>query len=110
MDQRKNNFAFNFDHLLLIFVKITLYFLKEIRQEIEIFVILQTTEDALTTTHSESIQDTQNNCDPSYPDVCIPSPPPDLDCKDVPYGKFKVLPPDPHRFDGDKNGIGCESN
>ena len=50
-----------------------------------------------------------NNCDPSYPTVCIPSPPPDLDCKDIQYRNFKVLPPDPHRFDGDKDGIGCES-
>jgi micrococcal nuclease len=49
-----------------------------------------------------------NNCDPSYPDVCIPSPPPDLDCKDVPYENFRVLPPDPHRFDGNKDGRGCE--
>lgn len=47
-------------------------------------------------------------CDPAYPDVCIPSPPPDLDCADVPYRRFRVLPPDPHNFDGDKNGIGCE--
>lgn len=49
------------------------------------------------------------NCDPSYPTVCIPPPPPDLDCKDVPYKRFQVLPPDPHRFDRDKDGIGCES-
>jgi micrococcal nuclease len=49
------------------------------------------------------------NCDPSYPTVCIPPPPPDLDCKDIPYKKFKVLPPDPHKFDSDKDGIGCES-
>ncbi|NIR87155.1 nuclease, partial [Candidatus Bathyarchaeota archaeon] len=48
-------------------------------------------------------------CDPSYPDVCIPSPPPDLDCTDISYRNFKVLSPDPHRFDGDKDGIGCES-
>ncbi len=48
------------------------------------------------------------NCDPSYPDVCIPPPPPDLDCKDIPYRRFRVLPPDPHRFDGDHDGIGCE--
>ncbi|MDH5508227.1 MAG: thermonuclease family protein [Anaerolineae bacterium] len=48
-------------------------------------------------------------CDPAYPDVCIPSPPPDLDCKDVPYRRFRVLPPDPHNFDGDGDGIGCES-
>ena len=48
-------------------------------------------------------------CDASYPDVCIPSPPPDLDCKDVPYRHFRVLAPDPHRFDGDHDGYGCES-
>lgn len=49
------------------------------------------------------------NCDPAYPTVCIPPPPPDLDCKDVPYRRFQVLPPDPHRFDRDNDGIGCES-
>lgn len=49
------------------------------------------------------------NCDPSYPTVCIPPPPPDLDCKDIPHRRFQVLPPDPHRFDGDNDGIGCES-
>jgi len=47
-------------------------------------------------------------CDPSYPTVCIPPPPPDLDCAEVPYRLFKVLPPDPHHFDGDHDGIGCE--
>jgi micrococcal nuclease len=40
--------------------------------------------------------------------VCIPPPPPDLDCGDIPYKRFRVLPPDPHRFDGDNDGIGCE--
>ncbi len=49
-----------------------------------------------------------SNCDPSYPDVCIPSPPPDLNCGDIPYRRFWVLPPDPHGFDGDNDGIGCE--
>ena len=49
------------------------------------------------------------NCDPAYPTVCIPPPPPDLDCKDIPYRNFQVLPPDPHRFDRDKDGVGCES-
>ena len=53
-------------------------------------------------------KETESNCDPSYPDVCIPPPPPDLDCPDVPYKNFRVLPPDPHKFDGDKDGIGCE--
>lgn len=49
-----------------------------------------------------------SNCDPAYPDVCIPPAPPDLDCKDVSYRRFRVLPPDPHRFDSDGDGIGCE--
>jgi hypothetical protein len=48
-------------------------------------------------------------CDPAYPTVCIPPPPPDLDCADIPYRRFTVLPPDPHHFDGDRDGIGCES-
>ncbi len=49
------------------------------------------------------------NCDPSYPTVCIPPPPPDLDCSQIPYRDFKVLPPDPHGFDGDHDGIGSET-
>jgi hypothetical protein len=49
------------------------------------------------------------NCDPAYPTVCIPPPPPDLDCGDISYRNFKVLPPDPHHFDGDGDGVGCES-
>ena len=47
-------------------------------------------------------------CDPAYPTVCIPPPPPDLDCRDVPYRNFPVRPPDPHRFDGGEDGLGCE--
>ncbi len=47
-------------------------------------------------------------CHPSYPTVCIPPPPPDLDCGQIPYRRFPVRPPDPHRFDGDGDGIGCE--
>jgi hypothetical protein len=49
------------------------------------------------------------SCDPSYPDVCIPPSPPDLDCGDISYRRFTVLPPDPHRFDGEGDGVGCES-
>ena len=48
------------------------------------------------------------NCDPAYPDVCLPPPPPDLDCAEIPYRNFRVLPPDPHHFDGDGDGVGCE--
>jgi hypothetical protein len=50
-----------------------------------------------------------SRCDPSYPGVCIPSPPPDLDCDDLPYTNFVVRQPDPHGFDGDYDGRGCES-
>ena len=49
------------------------------------------------------------NCSPSYPGVCIPPAPPDLNCGDISYRQFAVLPPDPHGFDGDNDGIGCES-
>lgn len=48
-------------------------------------------------------------CHASYPTVCIPPPPPDLNCKDISYRRFKVLPPDPHNFDSDHDGIGCET-
>ena len=48
-------------------------------------------------------------CDLSYPTVCIPPYPPDLDCGSIPYTGFLVLPPDPHGFDGDFDGIGCET-
>lgn len=47
-------------------------------------------------------------CDPSYPDVCIPPAPPDLDCADIADRGFIVLAPDPHRFDGGGDGRGCE--
>ena len=49
------------------------------------------------------------NCDPSYPTVCIAPAPPDLDCGDIPHRRFEVLPPDPHKFDRNQDGIGCES-
>lgn len=48
-------------------------------------------------------------CDSSYPDFCIPSGPPDLNCGDIPQKRFTVLQPDPHDFDRDNDGIGCES-
>ncbi|MBV7334622.1 thermonuclease family protein [Chloroflexi bacterium TSY] len=54
------------------------------------------------------VQQSRGNCDPSYPTVCIPPSPPDLDCGEIPYRRFQVIGSDPHRFDGDNDGIGCE--
>ncbi|MGH8985646.1 MAG: thermonuclease family protein [Acidimicrobiia bacterium] len=51
---------------------------------------------------------TGDGCDASYPDVCLPPPPPDLDCRDIDERRFRVEGDDPHDFDGDGNGIGCE--
>jgi micrococcal nuclease len=50
------------------------------------------------------------NCEPAYPDFCIPPPSSagDLDCGDVEGRRFTVLPPDPHGFDRDADGVGCE--
>ncbi len=48
-------------------------------------------------------------CDPSYPDLCIPPPPPDLGCNDITARDFEVVGSDPHGLDGDNDGIGCES-
>lgn len=50
----------------------------------------------------------QTACDPSYPTVCIPPPPPDVDCSITTERNFPVEPPDPHGLDSDDNGIGCE--
>jgi hypothetical protein len=49
------------------------------------------------------------SCHPSYPGTCIPGPPPDLNCGDVSARNFKVVGSDPHGFDGDNDGIGCEN-
>jgi micrococcal nuclease len=72
-----------------------------------------TTTTATTTAPPTTSVPPPSNCSPSYPDVCIPPPPPDLDCGDIPYRNFRVIynvpNPDPHRFDGDHDGIGCET-
>ena len=41
------------------------------------------------------------DCHPSYPTVCIPAPPPYLDCGKIVHHHFPVVPPDPHGFDSD---------
>ena len=48
-------------------------------------------------------------CHASYPDFCIPPPPPDLDCPDIKGTKpFRVRGADPHGFDRDRDGWACE--
>ena len=58
-------------------------------------------------------------CDPNYVNLCIPPPPPDLDCAEVRVmlraqglTVVELLPggSDPHRLDGDGDGRGCEVN
>jgi hypothetical protein len=52
-----------------------------------------------------------SHCDfSSYPDFCIPYPPPKLNCDNVDAKDFTVFPPAPHRFDRDKDGEGCETS
>lgn len=48
-------------------------------------------------------------CHPSYPDFCIPPPPPNLSCAQIGRNNFTVIGSDPHKLDGDKDGIGCEN-
>ncbi|MEO1377756.1 MAG: hypothetical protein AAFW70_26455 [Cyanobacteria bacterium J06635_10] len=50
----------------------------------------------------------KQSCDPAYPDLCIPKDSPNLNCSDIGKHNFKVLPPDPHGFDRNSNGVGCE--
>lgn len=47
-------------------------------------------------------------CDPSYPDFCIDSEPADLSCSNIVEKNFTVIGDDPHDFDRDHDGIGCE--
>ena len=58
-------------------------------------------------------------CDPNYVNLCVPPPPPDLDCAEVRVmlraqglTVVELLPggSDPHRLDGDGDGRGCEVN
>jgi endonuclease YncB( thermonuclease family) len=56
-----------------------------------------------------------HECDPSYPTVCVPPPPPDLDCADfAPTRNFPVkrdvADPDPHHLDGNGDGIACQGD
>lgn len=49
------------------------------------------------------------NCDPNYTGACIPPYPPDLDCTEISATNFNSVGSDPHGFDGDGDGIACET-
>ncbi|OLR91418.1 hypothetical protein [Actinokineospora bangkokensis] len=66
--------------------------------------VTTTTTSASTTTTSRP-----RLCDPSYPTLCLPLGAADLDCSDIPDRGFPVRRPDRHRFDDDRDGVGCES-
>lgn len=55
------------------------------------------------------VPSSSGNCHSSYPTVCIPPPPPDLDCGEIGFRRFQVVGSDPHGFDRDNDGVGCES-
>lgn len=51
-----------------------------------------------------------SDCHPAYPGACLPSPPPDLDCRDIGHRvEVDHRYGDPHRLDADGDGIGCDS-
>ncbi len=49
-------------------------------------------------------------CDPAYPDVCLPIFPPDVDCSEIEERNFTANDPDPHGLDFDRDGIACEAD
>jgi hypothetical protein len=65
-------------------------------------------EDLGQTQRSQSDSNPQEGCDSSYPEICITTYSAKLSCGDIPFRNFKVLLPDPHGFDSDGDGIGCE--
>lgn len=65
-------------------------------------------EDSGQTQGSQSDSNPQEGCDSSYPEICITTYSAKLSCGDIPFRNFKVLLPDPHGFDSDGDGIGCE--
>ena len=67
--------------------------------------LMANTTKALT---SESDSNSTEGCDSSYPEICITTYSAKLTCADIPFRNFKVLLPDPHGFDSDGDGIGCE--
>lgn len=59
---------------------------------------------------SESKSNSTEGCDSSYPEICITTYSAKLICADIPFRNFTVLLPDPHGFDTDGDGLGCEES
>ena len=58
----------------------------------------------------------EQDCDPSYPDVCLDPAVEDYDCAggtgngpEYVEGPIRVLPPDPFDLDREGDGVGCEN-
>ena len=66
-------------------------------------------EDDYNSYQEEYSDEGDDGCEPSYPDVCIPADEYDLDCDEVDDTDFTVDGEDPYGFDGDADGVGCES-
>ena len=73
-----------------------------------IYLLRIATPNGVISDHIFEVTSTTSSCDQAYPSVCIPPPPPDLDCGEMEHRNFQVLPPDPHLLDGDGDGVGCE--
>jgi micrococcal nuclease len=53
--------------------------------------------------------DAGGDCDPNYAGACVPVSASDLDCADVGAKNFQVIGTDRHRFDGNHDGVACQS-
>lgn len=73
------------------------------------FVVSSTCPAWIMTMQATATSTSGGNCDDSYPGVCIPPYPPDLDCGDIAERDFAVVGSDPHGFDQEGDGLGCES-
>ena len=80
----------------------------DIEFEGAVFVVTSTCPTWLMTMQTSEVASSAN-CDDSYVGVCIPPYPPDLDCGEIPFRDFAVRGSDPHGFDRENDGIGCES-
>jgi hypothetical protein len=90
-------FVFAYDHLL------------PPEEEGAAAVATTTTTTPEETEPEEVSEEDGEDCDNSYPDECIPPPPPVLECSDIDEDDFEVRGSDPHAFDDDNDGMGCET-